>query len=372
MDFRDSRHYRADAPGARLDSEPWASSWPAFLRAVFDPRDSSTRQFIANAWTERVPSEGGFLVPEQLRAQVLSYVTPAVVRPRAMVLPMGSAYLDVPVLDNPSQQSGGQALGGLTFEFTQATTLIATSTPGLGRMRLNAEKLAALVSVPSELDSDGAGALGDLFSRVVALGLAWAEDDYFIAGTGDGQPQGILSAPCAKTVTRTGEYGADLASMVAALHPAALAAGLAAGETGVGWLVSESAWSDLLTGYLLPGGAASGGGATAGAPAALPSWFLLGDGHKTGPSILGLPAMVTDHQPAAGDTGDLALADLRQYVIGDRMELTVDKSAGGAGFVTDTVDYRFRSRVDGRYAVQGQTTTKAGKTASPVVILAAS
>ena len=97
--------YRPDAPGAVLDGQPWARSWPAFLKAVSDPNDSSVRQFIANAAAmgERVPAEGGFLVPEVLRSQVMSYITPAIVRPRATVLPMGSLRLPVPILDNPSQ-----------------------------------------------------------------------------------------------------------------------------------------------------------------------------------------------------------------------------------------------------------------------------
>src|ERR1700749_2950651 len=105
MDLRDSPHYRADAPGARRPSEPWARSWPAFLAAISDERDASARRFIRDAWTERIPSEGGFLVPEQLRGQVMAYVTPAVVRPRAMVLPMGSLRLGVPYVDNPSQEN---------------------------------------------------------------------------------------------------------------------------------------------------------------------------------------------------------------------------------------------------------------------------
>ena len=59
-----------------LDGQPWARSWAAFLRAVNDPRDSRARTFIANAaMGERVGAEGGFLVPEVLRAQVLSYMT---------------------------------------------------------------------------------------------------------------------------------------------------------------------------------------------------------------------------------------------------------------------------------------------------------
>lgn len=372
MDFRDSPHYRADAPGARLDGQPWARSWPAYLAAVFGA-DSSARQFIMNAWTERVPSEGGFLVPESLRARVLSYIAPAVVRPRAMVLPMGTLRMGVPVLDNPSQASGKQALGGLTFSFTEDGTAIPSSTPGFGRTVLEAQKLAALVGIPNELESDAAGALGDFISRVVAIGYGWAEDDYFIAGDGVGQPQGILSASCAVTVARASNSApyvtaADVANMLAALHPAALTAGLTPGVTDVGWLVSESLIAGILQMYLNPGGPTAG---TDIAPAALPSWLSLGDGHLVGPSILGLPAFVTDHQPAAGTAGDLALVDLRNYMIGDRAEMAVDRSPAGSGFVTDVTNYRFRARVDGRYFVQGSTTTEAGESVSPVVILGA-
>lgn len=365
-DRRELPGYRATAPGARLDSQPWAASWAAYLPAVFGD-DPAARQFIANAWTERVPGEGGYLLPEGLRAQVLAYITPAVVRPRAMVIPMSEYRLHVPVLDNPSQANGKQALGGLSFSFLADGDAIPSSNPGFAQAVLDARKLAALIAVPGDLESDAAGALGDFISRVVATGYQWAEDDAFIAGTGANGPQGILNAPCAITVARTGTYlnAANVASMIAALHPAALAAGLTPGITDVGWLISQSLLSALLQMYLVPGGSP----ATAGAPAALPSWLDLGDGHQTGPSILGLPAFVTDHQPAAGTTGDLALADLRGYLIGDRAELTIERAAAGSGFATDITNYRIKARVDGRYFVQGQTTTEDGTQASPVVIL---
>ncbi|MGH3402665.1 MAG: phage major capsid protein [Streptosporangiaceae bacterium] len=372
MDPRDLPGYRPDAPGARLDGEPWARSWPAFLAAISDESDGSAKRFIANAWTEREPDEGGFLVPEQLRAQVLAYIAPAVVRPRAMVIPMGAWRLGVPYVDNPSQESGSQALGGLTFSFTEDGASIPSSTPGFGRAVLEARKLAALVAVPSELESDAAGALGDFISRVVAIGYHWAEDDAFITGSGANGPQGILNASCAVTVPRTNAdslpVSADIAAMVSALHPAALAAGLQSGVTDIGWLVSESVLTGFLQMYLNPGGATPGSDIT---PAALPSWLNLGDGHDTAPSILGLPAFVTDHQPAAGSPGDLALTDLRNYLIGDRMELTVERSATGPGFVTDITNYRIKARVDGRYFVLGSTTTEAGQTVSPVVVLGA-
>jgi HK97 family phage major capsid protein len=374
MNFRDSPHYRADAPGARLDSEPWARSWAAYLTAISDESDGSARRFIMNAWTERVPSEGGFLLPEGLRASVMSYITPAVVRPRAMVLPMAEYRLGVPVLDNPSQESGKQALGGLTFAFTEDGAAIPTSTPTFARAVLDARKLAALVGVPNELESDAAGALGDFISRVVAIGYAWAEDDSFIQGSGANGPQGILNAPCAYRVTRTNSGDApvfaDVLAMAKGLAPASKAAGLTPGITDVGWLISDTVFDSLLELYYAPNPAADAPpDATAGAIVPPSEWLSLGDGHQIGPSMLGLPAFITDHQSAAGSAGDLALADIRNYLIGDRLELTIERSTAGSGFVTDITNYRIKSRVDGRYFVQGSTTTEAAQTVSPVVVL---
>jgi HK97 family phage major capsid protein len=370
-DLRSLPTYRPDAPGAVLDDHEWAESWKAYLGALSDPR-SGARQVIANAWSERVPGEGGFLVPEQLRAQVAAYVTPAVVRPRAMVLPMGSLRLGLPLLDNPSQASSAGVMGGLTFSFTEEGAAIPSSTPALGRLALEARKLAALFTAPNELTADAAGAMGDFLSRVIALGVAWTEDDYFIgtAGTGAGCPQSIINAGCAKLVTRTNSGDApvlaDIAAMVSALHAAALAAGLTPGITDVGWLMSTSVFTGLLELYYNVGGSTAPTDIT---PVAVPDWLSLGDGHEVGPSMMGLPMFVNDHQPAAGTQGDLALADIRNYVIGDRLALTVESAAKGSGFITDVSQFRVKTRVDGRYWIQTSTTTEASQSASPVVVL---
>jgi len=368
MDYRDSPHYRADAPGARLDSEPWARSWPSYLAAVFSARDSSARQFIANAWSERTGSQGAYLVPEQLRAQVLAYMTAAIVRPRAMPLPMGSLRLGVPYVDNLSQQSGKQALGGLTFSFTEDGAAITPTAPGFGEAVLQAQKLAALMPVPNELATDAAGAFGDFLAHVIAMGLAWTEDDYFIGGNGVAQPEGIINAASAYRVSRanSGEPPvlADVMAMAKGLAPASKSAGYMPGITSVGWLISASVFDSLLELYFLAAGASP----TSGVPTAPSDWLSLGDGHQTAPSMLGLPAFITDHQPAAGTPGDLAVCDLRQYLIGDRMELTVERSAAGPGFVTDISNYRVKVRVDGRYWAPAQT-TEAAQSVSPVVVL---
>lgn len=364
--------HRDDAPGVVLDGQPWARSWASFLRAVNDPLDSSVRQYIANAAAamgERVPAEGGFLVPEVLRAQVLAYMTPAIVRPRAKVLPMSSLRLPVPLLDNPSQASSGQALGGLTFSFTEEGAAIANTTPAFGRVVLEARKLAALCTVPNELADDAAGAFGDFLARVIALGMAWVEDDYFIgaAGTGVGCPQSLINAPGAVSVSRQGSSAVvflDVVGMFKALAPASKQVGLTPGVTNVVWLLSSSAMDQLLElNYQVT---PSGGTVTAIPPS---GWFTMGDGGDVGPSMLGLPAIVTDHQPALGTAGDVILADLRNYLIGDRQVMQVERAALGAQFINDNSLFRVRSRVDGRYWVQSSSTTEAGQSVSPVVVL---
>ncbi len=361
----------AEPPGAVLDGEPWARSWPAYLAAVNDPRDSLARTVISNAMSERIPAEGGFLVPEVLRQQVLSYMTSAIVRPRAMVFPMSTLRLPVPFLDDPSQASGAQALGGLTFSFAEEGASITASTPAFGRMVLEAKKLAALFAAPNELADDGAGAFGDFLARTIAAGLSWVEDDFFIGttGTGAGCPQSVLNAACAASVTRTNSGQApvltDIINMAKSLHPASKQAGYTSGITRVGWLMSSSVFDSLMELYFLPAGASP----TSGVPTTPSDWLSLGDGNEVSPSLMGLPAFVTDHQPAAGTAGDLILADLGNYAIGDRQLMTVERSQESSGFITDISNFRVRSRLDGRYWIQSSSTTESGQNVSPVVVL---
>lgn len=366
--------YRPDAPGAALDGQPWARSWQTYLRAINDPHDSSARQFIANvmsrprnaAFSERVPAEGGFLVPEILRSEVLSYMTPAIVRSRATIYPMTTERLPIPFLDNSSQNSAAQALGGMTFALTEENAAIAASTPTFGRVVLQAWKIAGYITAPNELVDDGGGAFAQFLSKTIAEGFAWYEDDLFIGNTsnGVGRPQGLIYAPCAVSITRTGGTFAylDILAMFKALHPASKQHGLESGTTDVAWLVSASALDSLMEVFYNFGSATSG-------IVAPPQWLTMGDGDKVTPSLIGLPLIVTDHQPAVGTAGDIILADLRHYLIGDRMDMRVERSAMGGGFITDTSNFRVVSRVDGRYWMQSSVTTEAGQSVSPVVVL---
>jgi HK97 family phage major capsid protein len=230
------------------------------------------------------------------------------------------------------------------------------------------------MTAPNELVDDSP-AFGDFLARTIAAGLTWYEDDLFIGNTanGVGRPQGLIYAPGAYNVTRTNSAAqpiiADLIAMFKGLHPASKQAGLTSGVTSVCWLLSASAMDAILNLFLVPSTLTGATTPTTGAPAAPSEWFSMGDGNKVAPSLLGLPCLVTDHQPASGTTGDVILADLRHYLIGDRMEMTVERSAMGGGFIGDQSNIRVITRVDGRYLFQSTYTSEAGQTVSPVVVL---
>lgn len=348
-------------PGAVLDKYPWGNSWHAFFKAL--RTDNSARVAIRNAaaaMSERVPSEGGFLLSEALRAEVYMYAEQALVRPRAQVIPMSTYRLNLPVIDNPDQASGAGVLGGMTFSIVKEGKPIPASIAGLSRVTFEARKLAGLLEdVSNELIDDGGPAFDSFIGPAVGRGVAWTEDDLFLNGTGVGEPEGLLNAPCAIYVNRATSNTVslvDVANMWTRLAAPSMQAGTAI------WLCSTAVVEALATldqdvsGTIIPA-----------------SPFMLGTGSDGGWRLGGLPLFVTDHVAAMGSTGDLALVDFGWYGIGDRQALEVTRAQLGEGFANDTSDIKVTARLDGRWLVREPVTPSNGnQTTSPVVLLDAS
>jgi len=345
------------APGAKLDRFPWARSWSAYMKAV--RTDPAARAAIADAMGERQPAAGGLLLSEALYEQVMVYVEQSLVRPRASVIPMTAYRLNLPVIDSPDQASGAGVLGGMTFAITEESAGIAPTTPAFQRLALEARKLAGLLEdVPNELVDDGGAAFDSFMNRAVGLGLAWSLDELYLNGTGTGEPEGLVNAPCAITVTRANSdlVGlTDVADMWTRLAAPSMQAGTAI------WLASPKVVEQLATldqtvdGTPIPA-----------------SPFMLGTGSDGGWRLGGLPLLVTSHLPDLGTTADLCLADFSWYAIGVRRELLVERSQMGETFGSDTSDFRVTARVDGRWLVREPLTPSDGsQTTSPVVILGA-
>lgn len=349
-----------EPPGARLDRYPFAASWAAFLAAIRD--DGPAARVIRDAaagLSERIPSEGAFLVPWSLSEQVFAYLTKAVIWPRASVLQMGEYKVGLPLLDNPSQANGAQGLGGVTFSLVPDGGTIPASDPQFGATFLEARKLAALISpVPDELADDAAAAFSDLFSRVVGMGLAWEVDDLLYNGNGVDEPEGVLNCPGAVTVTRVNSgqapVHADVVKMLKALHPASK-------ESAI-WLASEDVFDAMVDQYLTIGTAPSGQDIA-------PPQALQFNSEAGQWELFGVPFKSSDHQPQAGTSGDLALGDLSLMQVGSREMMTIERSRLGSTFASGASAWRIRIRIDGRYLVRSTYTLANGKVTSPLVVL---
>jgi HK97 family phage major capsid protein len=354
------------APAAQLDGFAWARSWPQFMAALVDLEDRLGAQAecrkaaglrpVNAGLSERHPAEGGFLVPARLRDAVLSYMTGAAIRPRASIIEMDSLSVPIPVLDAPDQSGG--ALGGLTFAWTEEHAAVTPTAPNFGALELYAKKFSGyLQGVPNELCADATSFTSFFMPRLVGRGLARAEDSAFFNGTGVGEPQGLLNAPGAMAVARAngGTIGhADIVAMLKALHPAS--------NMSAVWLLAEDAFNLLLELYEVVGTAPSGQDVPP--PGTLKKCCQCGQWE-----LLGIEAIKTEHQPLAGDAGDVILADLSEYLIGDRQELLIERAANGAGFISDTSDFRLKERVDARFWPQSVITMPDGNTSSPLVVL---
>jgi HK97 family phage major capsid protein len=360
--------YNKRAPGAHADgifqdaSEFFRSTWHRADRlkdwGELAPKMARLRE-IQNSYGSEVPGDGGFLIPEGLRSEILQVaLETAVVRPRATIIPMSSLRVPIPMIDDTSHQSS--ILGGVVGYWTEEAAGLTESQASFGRVVLDAKKLTAYAEVPNELLMD-APAFEGFFSGTFPRAISWFEDVAFLIGDGVGEPQGFINSPV--SVQRAAEAGQtpttivweNLINMYSRMLPTSLGRAV--------WIASIDTFPQLATMALSVG---TGGG---------PVWIgnMAGGqgGMDTPPiSILGRPLYFTEKTGPLGTTGDINFVDLSYYLIGDRMEMQVSASEHYK-FANDKTAYRVVSRLDGKPWLQSPITPRnGGPTLSPVVQLA--
>jgi HK97 family phage major capsid protein len=312
--------------GAPAGRAGWKDS-SEFFRVVasgrFDPR------LIRASINEGTGSEGGFLVPEEFSKEVHDVaLEDEVVLPRARVQPMGSDTIKLPAFEIGSH--AGHLYGGLVAYWTTEAGSLTESQPKMRQMELNARKLTVLMKYSSEWAEDAPGGERNV-ARVAGKGLGWYRDRALLKGTGAGQPQGVLNAPCLITVAKETGQLADtinydnLVNMLARLHPSSW--------RGSVWVAHTSTVPQLLTMGIMVG---VGG-----------THYPVLKEESGQFSMLGRPVVFTEKLEPLGDKGDLLLADFSQYIVGLRRELRFETSIG-PGFSTDEVYARLIGRLDGQ------------------------
>lgn len=353
--------YRRDAPGARLVGK--VGSVGEMVAALRNPATRADMARLLNSGlTTRIPAEGGFTVAEELRSELmLTAVELGIIRKRALVIPdAGEFRVNIPVLEEQTEAS--TIMGGLELYWTAEGAALTSTVPSFGRVTLQAKKLAGELLTPNELFRD-ADQLDTFLHQSIPAAVAFYEDQAFIAGdsttsAAGSQPQGLLNAPCAVTVTRQTSDSVtvqDVYSMTKRM--------LARSMNNFIWLGSPDVTSQLLDLYVNFGSATSG-------ISPPPDWLRF-DAAQGCWTLLGRPYYSTGHVSALGTEGDLVAVDPAFYVIADRMELTIDVAAeSNAGFLEDETVVRVRERLDGRiWLQQAVVPANSSETTSPVVIL---
>lgn len=362
--------YNKAAPGARrgLDeifdssAEFFQAIWPRAQAVLRNRKESGAKlaryeeiqSEIRNSFGSEVPADGGFLIPETLRSEILQLsLESSVVRSRAQVIPMSSLRVPIPMIDDTSHASS--VFGGVVCYWTEEAASITESQASFGRVVLDAKKLTGFASVPNELLAD-APAFSSFFDNNFPRAVAWYEDLAFIAGTGTGEPAGFLNCPAAVSVSaESGQASStivweNLLKMYSRMLPSSLGSAV--------WIANLDTFPQLATMALSVG--------TGGAPV----WLANG---ASGPpmTILGRPVIFTEKVPSLGTTGDIMFTDLNYYLIGDR-QIMQAMSSEHYQFQNDKTAFRIIQRMDGRPWLQSAITphSNSSNTLSPFVQIA--
>jgi HK97 family phage major capsid protein len=141
-----------------------------------------------------VPSDGGFLVPETLRSQLLQMALEmAVVRSRATVVPMETQRVPFPMID--STTNVGSVYGGMIGYWGEEGSSLTDSSAKFGRTLLDAKKLTGFSLVPNELLADSLLSFAALIETLWPQALAFFEDIAFMTGTAARVSRSASSAP---------------------------------------------------------------------------------------------------------------------------------------------------------------------------------
>jgi HK97 family phage major capsid protein len=303
---------------------------------------------ITNAYSENDPATGGFLVPEEMRAMLMSIaLEQSVMRSRATVVTMSSLTTSIPYVDATTHV--GSVFGGMIFYWIGESSTITASEARFGKVKLEANKLVGGARIPNELWAD-ASALTTWLAAAAPMGIAFYEDLAFINGTGVNQPLGVLKSPALIQHTRAGAAAttpADIYGMYARMLPQSLGNAV--------WLVNQTSLPQVF-------GLAQAVG-TGGAPV-----NILDITATPRMTLLGRPMIVTEKIPAYnnGSGNDIAFIDPTYYLIGDRQGVSLDYSEHSR-FMNDETELRIIERVDGRPWIQSAITPVNGDPLSPFV-----
>lgn len=325
--------YRAAMPGGKVDER------------------LTTR--AASGLNESTPSDGGFLVQQDFVTELLKRTYEmGILASKVKKIPISTNAngMKINAIDEDSRANGSRWGGVQTYWEGEADEITA-SKPKFRQMELSLKKLTGLCYATDELLQDAA-ALEAVIRQAFAEEFGFKIDDSILSGSGEGEPLGILNSGAIVTVAKEASQTdiitvENLIKMWNRLWSRSRANAV--------WYINQELEPFL---YTLKIG---------DKPVYIPAGGL---SEKPYGTLFGRPVVPIEQCSAAGEVGDIILADIGQYLLIDKGGV---KSASSihVRFLYDENVFRFIYRVDGKPIwTKPLTPYKGSATVSPFVTLA--
>ena len=308
---------------------------------------------------EGVPADGGYLVQTDFADPILKRayeVGTLARRVRRIPISANANGLVINAIDEDSRATGSRWGGVRGYWLAEGGTK-TPSRPKFRQIELKLKKLIGLCYATDELLQDST-ALEGVINEAFPEEFAWLIDEAIFAGTGAGQPLGILNSNALVTVA---PEAAQPGQTVLAMNIVKMRARLwSRSRPSSIWVNNQDTEPQLHT-LSLPVG-------VAGVPVYMPANGLSGTPYD---SLYGRPVIPIEHCPTLGAAGDIAVIDPREYLMIDKGGVKQATSIHVA-FLTDETAFRFTYRCDGQPLWNRPLTPAKGANAlSPFVVLAA-
>jgi HK97 family phage major capsid protein len=313
--------------------------------------------------SEATGADGGFAVPTEFRENITRLVqSEDSLFSRADQLPISTASIAL-----PDDETTPWGTNGPAAYWEGEADAMAQSKPNLKLKEYRLRKLTALVPVTEELLED-ATAMGAYVNQVAPERIRWKADEAMIRGNGSGQPLGFLNSPSLITQAAEGSQTADTLSGVNVINMYSRM--FAPYRQGGVWLYHQDVEPYLFR--LSTEGVAGDGTDATGF--GFPLFSPPGSNRNSGPypTILGRPAIATQHAATLGDVGDIMFIAPQQYRFVMRSGGIQAATSMHLWFDQDATAFKFRMRADGAPKLSSTISPRTGtNTMSAFVALAA-
>lgn len=204
-----------------------------FIKAIFNRDKETARAISGKAMTEGTDNQGGYLVPDEFRSEVVRLAeTFGIVRNQCRVIPMKRDTLNLPKIT-----------ASVSVYWPGETNAGTVSAPVLGQVQLLAKTLVGLTPISNELLEDADVDTVSLLAELFAEAIAGEEDGQGLIGTG-APFTGVMNDTDINIVTLSSGKtdfsdvdADDLRDVISKVKPLAL--------SGAGFYMHRAAWGEI-------------------------------------------------------------------------------------------------------------------------------